>query len=158
MVWILQALYAGGDYASFEGIVCAEACLAACKPFVTSWCWHAGLLIERQQLCDCGLMMLLSSAGPVESRHAYLDMSNIEVHASNYTRAGRTCKPAMGFSFAAGTTDGWPFPISPCCTAHEAMAAKLFTRAEFHAVLQAAHAWLSFLTAFCTAQDRTTLC
>ena len=51
-------------------------------------------------------MMLMMSAGPVDSRHAYLDMSNIEVLASNYTRAGRTCKPAMGFSFAAGTTDG----------------------------------------------------
>ncbi|KAK9785596.1 hypothetical protein WJX73_002285 [Symbiochloris irregularis] len=45
-------------------------------------------------------------SGAVESRHAYLDMSSIEVLASNYTRAGRTCKPAMGFSFAAGTTDG----------------------------------------------------
>ena len=33
-------------------------------------------------------------------------MSAVEVLASNYTRAGFTCKPAMGFSFAAGTTDG----------------------------------------------------
>lgn len=45
-------------------------------------------------------------AGDVEYRHAYLDMTNITVEASNYTRAGRTCPAAMGFSFAAGTTDG----------------------------------------------------
>lgn len=33
-------------------------------------------------------------------------MRNIKVRESNYTRAGKTCPPAMGFSFAAGTTDG----------------------------------------------------
>jgi len=33
-------------------------------------------------------------------------MRNITVHASTNTREGKTCKPAMGFSFAAGTTDG----------------------------------------------------
>ena len=36
----------------------------------------------------------------------FLDMSSIIVEASNFTRAGRTCRAAMGFSFAAGTTDG----------------------------------------------------
>ena len=35
-------------------------------------------------------------------------MSAVEVAASNWTRAGRTCSPAMGFSFAGGTTDGVP--------------------------------------------------
>ncbi|KAK9816671.1 hypothetical protein WJX72_003530 [[Myrmecia] bisecta] len=44
--------------------------------------------------------------GPVEFRHAFLDMSNVEVAESKYTRAGKTCPAAMGFSFAAGTTDG----------------------------------------------------
>jgi len=33
-------------------------------------------------------------------------MRNITVQESNFTRAGQTCKPAMGFAFAAGTTDG----------------------------------------------------
>ena len=33
-------------------------------------------------------------------------MSSIAVAASNHTRAGATCRAAMGFSFAAGTTDG----------------------------------------------------
>ena len=42
----------------------------------------------------------------MQFRHQYLDMSNVKVAASNYTRAGHTCKAAMGFSFAAGTTDG----------------------------------------------------
>ncbi len=36
----------------------------------------------------------------------FLDMSSVTVQASNFTRAGRTCRAAMGFSFAAGTTDG----------------------------------------------------
>ena len=36
----------------------------------------------------------------------FLDMSSVIVEASNFTRAGRTCRAAMGFSFAAGTTDG----------------------------------------------------
>ena len=46
------------------------------------------------------------AAGPIDFRHAFLDMTNIEVKESPYTRAGRTCPAAMGFSFAAGTTDG----------------------------------------------------
>ena len=33
-------------------------------------------------------------------------MTHIEVAESNFTRKGRTCPAAMGFSFAAGTTDG----------------------------------------------------
>ena len=46
------------------------------------------------------------AAGPIDFRHAFLDMTNVEVKESRYTRAGRTCPAAMGFSFAAGTTDG----------------------------------------------------
>jgi neutral ceramidase len=49
---------------------------------------------------------LRSVSGAVESMHVYLDMSNITVWGRNGVRAGKTCKPAMGFSFAAGTTDG----------------------------------------------------
>lgn len=45
-------------------------------------------------------------AGPIESRHIFLDMRNLQVEASNFTRCGQTCVPAMGFAFAAGTTDG----------------------------------------------------
>lgn len=44
----------------------------------------------------------------MDARHAYVDMSAVEVAASNWTHAGRTCSPAMGFSFAGGTTDGAP--------------------------------------------------
>lgn len=44
--------------------------------------------------------------GPIEYRHAYVDMTNIHVVATKTTPAGRTCPPAMGFSFAAGTIDG----------------------------------------------------
>lgn len=38
----------------------------------------------------------------------FLDMRGLQVGASQFTgnRSGSTCKPAMGFAFAAGTTDG----------------------------------------------------
>ena len=42
----------------------------------------------------------------MDYRHSFLDMRALEVAESPRTRAGRTCPPAMGFSFAAGTTDG----------------------------------------------------
>lgn len=44
--------------------------------------------------------------GNIESMHAFIDMRNVTVRKSRHTRSGRTCKPAMGFAFAAGTTDG----------------------------------------------------
>ena len=62
----------------------------------------------------CALVNLVL-AGPVDARHAYVDMSAVKVAASNWTRAGRTCSPAMGFSFAGGTTDGVP-PSGALCT------------------------------------------
>ena len=55
--------------------------------------------------------------GPVEYRHAFLDMRGLVVKKSNFTRAGATCKPAMGFAFAAGTTDGegvWGPRLASC--------------------------------------------
>ena len=46
-------------------------------------------------------------SGPIESRHVYLDFRKLEILPSNFTRGpARTCPPAMGFAFAAGTTDG----------------------------------------------------
>lgn len=53
-------------------------------------------------------------AGPVDYRHAYLPMANLTVAASRWTRGGRTCAPAMGMSFAAGTTDGAPTQAWRC--------------------------------------------
>ncbi|XP_062593743.1 uncharacterized protein LOC134255247 [Saccostrea cucullata] len=47
----------------------------------------------------------LKLEGPVDFRHTYVDMSNVMVQI-NQTSKVKTCKPAMGFSFAAGTTDG----------------------------------------------------
>lgn len=44
--------------------------------------------------------------GPIDYRHVFIDITNMEVQASTFTRAGRTCPGAMGYSFAAGTTDG----------------------------------------------------
>lgn len=43
--------------------------------------------------------------GDVAFRHSFIDMSHINVTLSNGTLV-HTCKPALGYSFAAGTTDG----------------------------------------------------
>ena len=43
-------------------------------------------------------------SGPVQFRHSFVDFSNVPVNISG--RIVHTCPPAMGESFAAGTTDG----------------------------------------------------
>ncbi|KAJ3264046.1 Neutral ceramidase [Chytriomyces hyalinus] len=47
----------------------------------------------------------LEVRGPVLFRHAWVDMSDLTVKLQNGNYA-KTCKPAMGYSFVAGTTDG----------------------------------------------------
>ncbi|CAG0890551.1 unnamed protein product [Darwinula stevensoni] len=47
--------------------------------------------------------------GTVKYVHQFVDMTNVVVERRDifgHMRQGRTCKPAMGYSFAAGTTDG----------------------------------------------------
>ncbi|GFX42478.1 neutral ceramidase 2 [Trichonephila clavipes] len=44
-------------------------------------------------------------SGPIGFAHQFIDMSNQTVRLNKTTNA-TTCKPAMGYSFAAGTTDG----------------------------------------------------
>jgi neutral ceramidase len=44
--------------------------------------------------------------GSLDYRHTYIDISNMQVQDSQFTAAGSTCPGAMGYSFAAGTTDG----------------------------------------------------
>nr|XP_056706465.1 neutral ceramidase [Euleptes europaea] len=43
--------------------------------------------------------------GPLSSAHQWVDMSNTTVQL-NATHSAKTCKPALGYSFAAGTMDG----------------------------------------------------
>ncbi|XP_067670891.1 neutral ceramidase B-like [Haliotis asinina] len=43
-------------------------------------------------------------SGPVDFRHSYVDMTDVAVEVNG--TIVKTCKPAMGYSFAAGTTDG----------------------------------------------------
>ncbi|KAG8135399.1 hypothetical protein E2320_008422 [Naja naja] len=45
--------------------------------------------------------------GPISSVHRWVDMSNVTVQL-NSTHTAKTCKPALGYSFAAGTTEGDP--------------------------------------------------
>ena len=42
--------------------------------------------------------------GSIQFIHQTIDMSNVAIVSNNKTF--ETCKPAMGYSFAAGTTDG----------------------------------------------------
>ncbi|ESO84722.1 hypothetical protein LOTGIDRAFT_131742 [Lottia gigantea] len=45
--------------------------------------------------------------GTVDFRHTYVDMTNVQVKINSTTKVSvKTCKPAMGYAFAAGTTDG----------------------------------------------------
>lgn len=47
--------------------------------------------------------------GKVGYRHSYIDFSNLEVSvpvAGGGSKTVKTCPAAMGFAFAAGTTDG----------------------------------------------------
>lgn len=44
--------------------------------------------------------------GPIQYVHQYIDMTNVEVTVNDTYRV-ITCKPAMGYSFAAGTTDSY---------------------------------------------------
>lgn len=53
----------------------------------------------------------LKVSGPIGAAHQYIDMSNIVLQTSNGTVS--TCKPAMGYSFAAGTTDGQQTRLNP---------------------------------------------
>uniref|UniRef100_H2YVZ8 Neutral ceramidase n=1 Tax=Ciona savignyi TaxID=51511 RepID=H2YVZ8_CIOSA len=56
---------------------------------------------KAMELYDSAQVFL---SGPVVPVHQYIDMTNtVRV---NSTHSATTCKPAMGFSFAAGTTDG----------------------------------------------------
>ncbi|XP_010862950.2 neutral ceramidase isoform X1 [Esox lucius] len=43
--------------------------------------------------------------GPLHAAHQWVNMTDVTVQL-NSTHMGRTCKPALGHSFAAGTTDG----------------------------------------------------
>lgn len=44
-------------------------------------------------------------SGPVKFVHQHVDMTSIEIEMPD-GKIARTCKPAMGYSFAAGTVDG----------------------------------------------------
>lgn len=47
--------------------------------------------------------------GKIMYQHAYIDFSNLNVtlpHVGGGNKVVKTCPAALGFSFAAGTTDG----------------------------------------------------
>uniref|UniRef100_A0A8C3PF65 Neutral ceramidase n=1 Tax=Chrysemys picta bellii TaxID=8478 RepID=A0A8C3PF65_CHRPI len=46
--------------------------------------------------------------GPLHSAHQWVNMTDVTVQL-NATHTGKTCKPALGYSFAAGTIDGVGF-------------------------------------------------
>lgn len=44
--------------------------------------------------------------GPVRYVHRFVDMSQVQIYNDKGAIVGITCPSAMGYSFAAGTTDG----------------------------------------------------
>jgi len=44
--------------------------------------------------------------GPIDYRHMFIPISSMWVPEGRFHRKGHTCEGAMGYSFAAGTTDG----------------------------------------------------
>mmetsp|Transcript_18634 Transcript_18634/g.43191 ORF Transcript_18634/g.43191 Transcript_18634/m.43191 type:complete len:350 (+) Transcript_18634:34-1083(+) len=66
-------------------------------------------MIARKQV-DASVQLFRSNSssklhGIVDFRHSFLDMSNIKVELEDGTKV-TTCPAALGYSFAAGTTDG----------------------------------------------------
>ena len=60
------------------------------------------LIVNFQELYNSATVKL---SGPIDFRHSYVDMTNVQVNRKDGSKV-KTCKPAMGYSFAAGTTDG----------------------------------------------------
>eukprot|EP00058_Branchiostoma_floridae_P025487 XP_002610977.1 hypothetical protein BRAFLDRAFT_127904 [Branchiostoma floridae] len=58
---------------------------------------------KAKELYNADMQVELS--GPVQFALQFVDMSDVTVHF-NSSYSAKTCKPAMGYSFAAGTTDG----------------------------------------------------
>ncbi|XP_078422053.1 neutral ceramidase isoform X2 [Cetorhinus maximus] len=44
--------------------------------------------------------------GPINFAHQWVNMTDVTVQFNSTHNRGHTCKPALGYSFAAGTTDG----------------------------------------------------
>ncbi|KJE90898.1 neutral/alkaline nonlysosomal ceramidase [Capsaspora owczarzaki ATCC 30864] len=64
-------------------------------------------IIAEKQLATAQALYANASTlvqGAIDYRHVYLDITNLTVNYNN--RSGQTCPPAMGYAFAAGTTDG----------------------------------------------------
>jgi neutral ceramidase len=47
-----------------------------------------------------------SLSGPIDFRHSFVDMPNLNVSLYDGKVTKTLCSPAMGYAFAAGTTDG----------------------------------------------------
>lgn len=58
---------------------------------------------RAQQLFDSATARV---SGPIDFVHQTVDMSKFTIEDFRYKNTTTTCKPAMGYSFAAGTTDG----------------------------------------------------
>ncbi|KAF7300950.1 Neutral ceramidase [Mycena indigotica] len=73
-----------------------------------SYGFHSNMMIAQTQADAAKVIMnkqLSSVAGTVRSVHIHLNMANHTFTLPNGSKAS-TCPPAMGYSFAGGTTDG----------------------------------------------------
>ncbi|KLO12559.1 Neutral/alkaline nonlysosomal ceramidase [Schizopora paradoxa] len=102
-----------GEACDFETSTCGNAtqdCHGRGPGFHISDFESNRIIGERQfrgakALMERDASSLLPVSGPVRSAHAYLNMSDHQFDLPNGTTV-RTCPPALGFSFAGGTTDG----------------------------------------------------
>eukprot|EP00756_Hemistasia_phaeocysticola_P027145 Hpha_TRINITY_DN16101_c3_g1::TRINITY_DN16101_c3_g1_i1::g.8920::m.8920/K12349/ASAH2; neutral ceramidase len=103
-----------GKACALEQSTCPTKTLTGVKPRVGP-CYNLGpgkdmyesALIMAQKQFDASNGMITGQqatalSGPVGAVHQYINMSGYQVKSTG----GRTCAAAMGYSFAAGTTDG----------------------------------------------------
>jgi neutral ceramidase len=94
-----------GEPCAFE----TSSCNGKCENCIASGpgkdMWESTEIIGRKQY-DHSLTLLDAAteevSGPVDFRHSFVDMPALNVEALNMS----LCRPSMGYSFAAGTTDG----------------------------------------------------
>lgn len=59
-----------------------------------------------------GIDSQLTVDGPVDYRHLFVNMSDVTIESDDDSTVKRTCRPAMGYGFAAGTTGS--LHLAPC--------------------------------------------
>lgn len=101
-----------GDKCDFIKSTCSDGKTAKCIAFGPGETMEESTRIIAQNQANLALKLIRSNAsdvavrGAVKSVHEYVDMSKLEWKDEVTNETFKTCPHAMGYSFAAGTTDG----------------------------------------------------